>query len=151
MCTIHPTIIRIIQLRSLWYSFGIPRASNESSTIASLRKHIFNSFKKIILIDYATQNKIIVILYLSKNCCCNVYRKCDRDKQLCYNNVNIKIDLLQKFFFNLVHCTTLWKRLHVNKVININIKYDTIYYGRLQMVRNVSKTAVTCSLSKNQD
>ena len=46
MYTIHPTIIRIIQLRSLWYSFGAPRASNESSTIASLRKHVFNSFEK---------------------------------------------------------------------------------------------------------
>ena len=42
-------------LRSFWYSFGAPRASNESSTIASLCKHVFNSFKKIILIDYATQ------------------------------------------------------------------------------------------------
>jgi len=64
---IHPFIIRIIQLRSFWYSFGIPRVSNVSSTIANSRKHIFNSFKKIIFIDYAAKKEIIIILYLSKN------------------------------------------------------------------------------------
>ena len=71
---------RLLYELSNYVVFDIPLTFRElptSSTMANSRKHIFNSFKKIILIYYVTQNKI-VILYLSKNCCCNVCRKCDR-------------------------------------------------------------------------
>jgi len=78
--------IRLFELSS-YAALGIPLAFRElptvSSTIASSRKHIFNSFKKIILIVYVNRKIIIiiiiiVILYLNKNCYCNVCRKCDR-------------------------------------------------------------------------